>query len=82
MNRPIDELILENNNLLSLPGRVFAPLKVMRLMLRHNSLERLSSGWLMDLEDHLVEVYMVENNLRSIPFDSLSGLHKLEAVTI
>ncbi|KFB50003.1 hypothetical protein ZHAS_00018044 [Anopheles sinensis] len=82
INRPIDELILENNFLPSLPGRTFAPLNILRLMLRHNGLERLSNGWLNDLDKSLVEIFIVERNLRSIPMDSLSGLRKLEAVTI
>uniref|UniRef100_A0A2M4AAW1 Putative leucine-rich transmembrane protein n=2 Tax=Anopheles triannulatus TaxID=58253 RepID=A0A2M4AAW1_9DIPT len=82
INRPIDELILENNFLPSLPGRTFAPLNVLRLMLRHNGLERLSSGWLNDVDSSLVEIFIVERSLRSIPVDSLSGLRKLEAVTI
>uniref|UniRef100_A0A182JC55 Uncharacterized protein n=1 Tax=Anopheles atroparvus TaxID=41427 RepID=A0A182JC55_ANOAO len=82
INRPIDELILENNFLPSLPGRTFAPLNILRLMLRHNGLERLSNGWLNDLDKSLVEIFIVERNLRSIPVDSLSGLRKLEAVTI
>ncbi|XP_052862861.1 protein artichoke [Anopheles cruzii] len=82
INRPIDELILENNFLPSLPGRTFAPLSVLRLMLRHNGLERLSNGWLNDLDKSLVEIFIVERSLRSIPGDSLSGLRKLEAVTI
>uniref|UniRef100_A0A1B0CYU3 Uncharacterized protein n=1 Tax=Phlebotomus papatasi TaxID=29031 RepID=A0A1B0CYU3_PHLPP len=81
-HRQIDELILENNLLPSFPGRAFSPLRVLRLMLRHNGLERLSSGWLNDLEDSLVEVFIVERNLRSVPIDSLAGLRKLEAVTI
>uniref|UniRef100_A0A182N2R2 LRRCT domain-containing protein n=1 Tax=Anopheles dirus TaxID=7168 RepID=A0A182N2R2_9DIPT len=80
--RPIDELILENNFLPSLPGRTFAPLNILRLMLRHNGLERLSNGWLNDLDKSLVEIFIVERNLRSIPGDSLTGMRKLEAVTI
>ncbi|XP_055629540.1 protein artichoke [Toxorhynchites rutilus septentrionalis] len=82
INRPIDELILENNFLPSLPGRTFAPLNILRLMLRHNGLERVSNGWLNDLDSNLVEVFIVERNLRSLPVDSLAGLRKLEAVTI
>ncbi|XP_038112146.1 protein artichoke [Culex quinquefasciatus] len=82
INRPIDELILENNFLPSLPGRTFAPLNILRLMLRHNGLERVSNGWLNDLDKSLVEVFIVERNLRSLPADSLVGLRKLEAVTI
>lgn len=82
LNRPIDELILENNFLPSLPGRAFAQLQITRLMLRHNGLERLSAGWLNDMENNLVEIFVVERGLRSIPLDSLLGLRKLEAITI
>ncbi|KAL7018451.1 hypothetical protein ACKWTF_010759 [Chironomus riparius] len=82
INRPIDELILENNFLPSLPGRAFAQLQITRLMLRHNGLERLSSGWLNDVENNLVEIFIVERGLRSIPIDSLYGLRNLEAITI
>lgn len=80
--RPIDELILENNFLPSLPGRAFAQLQVTRLMLRHNGLERLSVGWLNDMEMNLVEIFIVERSLRSIPVDSLFGIRNLEAITI
>ncbi|XP_058829001.1 protein artichoke isoform X2 [Topomyia yanbarensis] len=82
INRPIDELILENNFLPSLPGRTFAPLNILRLMLRHNGLERVSNGWLNELDNNLVEVFVVERSLRSVPVDSLAGLRKLEAVTV
>lgn len=79
---PIDELILENNQLPSLPARFFAPLQILRLMLRHNGIERVSAGWLSDLAPHLQEVYVVERQLRNVPADSLQGLLRLEAVTI
>lgn len=82
INRPIDELILENNFLPSLPGRAFAQLQITRLMLRHNGLERLSAGWLNDMETNLVEIFIVERGLRSIPVDSLFGIRNLEAITI
>jgi Leucine-rich repeat (LRR) protein len=82
LNRPIDELILENNFLPSLPGRTFAQLQISRLMLRHNGLERLSGGWLNDVESSLVEIFVVERGLRSVPVDSLYGLRNLEAITI
>ena len=82
INRPIDELILENNFLPSLPGRAFAQLQITRLMLRHNGLERLSAGWLNDMETNLVEIFIVERSLRSIPVDSLFGIRNLEAITI
>ncbi|XP_044729507.1 protein artichoke [Chrysoperla carnea] len=82
ITNPIDELILENNNLPSLPGRFFLPIRVMRLMLRNNYLQRVSSGWLTGLENTLMELYMVEPDLRSFPMDSLDQLRQLEAVTI
>ncbi|CAH1390458.1 unnamed protein product [Nezara viridula] len=82
ITRPIDELILENNVITALPGRAFAPLRVTRLMLRNNKLERLSSNWLGGLEPSLLEVFIVEHELRSLPEDVFEGLDKLEAVTI
>lgn len=82
MDRPIDELILENNNLPSLPGKAFATLKVLRLMLRNNRLERVSSGWLEGLHDSLLELFVVESDLRSLPVDSLENLQGLEAITL
>ncbi|KAG5315415.1 ALS protein, partial [Pseudoatta argentina] len=82
MDRPVDELILENNNLPSLPGKVFATLRVLRLMLRNNRLERVSSGWLEGLHDSLLELFIVEPDLRSLPVDSLENLQGVEAVTV
>ncbi|XP_025075360.1 protein artichoke [Pogonomyrmex barbatus] len=82
MDRPVDELILENNNLPSLPGKVFATLRVLRLMLRNNRLERVSSNWLEGLHDSLLELFIVEPELRSLPVDSLENLQGLEAVTL
>ncbi|XP_076388834.1 artichoke isoform X2 [Megachile rotundata] len=82
LDRPVDELILENNNLPSLPGKVFATLRVLRLMLRNNRLERVSSGWLEGLHDSLLELFIVEPDLRSLPIDSLENLQGLEAVTL
>ncbi|XP_043675123.1 protein artichoke [Vespula pensylvanica] len=82
VDRPIDELILENNNLPSLPGKAFATLKVLRLMLRNNRLERVSSGWLEGLHDSLLELFVVESDLRSLPVDSLENLQGLEAITL
>jgi len=82
MDRPVDELILENNNLPSLPGKAFASLRVLRLMLRNNRLERVSSGWLEGLHDSLLELFVVEPELRSLPVDSLENLQGLEAVTL
>ncbi|XP_051163678.1 protein artichoke [Leptopilina boulardi] len=82
VSRPIDELILENNNLPSLPGQAFASLRVLRLMLRNNRLERVSSGWLEGLHDSLLELFVVEPELRSLPDDSLENLLGLEAITL
>ncbi|CAD7081148.1 unnamed protein product [Hermetia illucens] len=82
VKRPIDEFILENNQLPSLPGRFLAPLQIVRLMLRNNNMERLSTGWLTDLERSLMEIFIVERNLRSIPLESLIGFNRLEAITI
>ncbi|XP_022914267.2 protein artichoke [Onthophagus taurus] len=82
IDRSIDELILENNNLPALPGKTFANLKVVRLMLRYNRLERVSNSWLTGLEDSLMELYLVEPELKSLPDDCLSRLVTLEAVTI
>ncbi|GJQ85651.1 hypothetical protein Trydic_g20200 [Trypoxylus dichotomus] len=80
--QPIDELILENNNLPSLSGRTFFPLRAVRLMLRYNGLERVSSSWLAGLEQTLMELYLVEPEMKSLPEDSLNNLAMLEAITI
>ncbi|KAF7283454.1 hypothetical protein GWI33_000538 [Rhynchophorus ferrugineus] len=82
IQEPIDELILENNYLPSLSGRAFFPLKIVRLMLRHNGLERVSRDWLGGLETTLVELFVVEPRLRSVPEDSLLPMISLEAITI
>ncbi|XP_067643434.1 protein artichoke [Eurosta solidaginis] len=79
---PIDELVLENNQLPALPGRFFGTLQIVRLMLRYNSIERVSNGWLNELENRLVEVYIVEPQLRSIPVESLNGMINMIAITI
>ncbi|XP_044750266.1 protein artichoke-like [Coccinella septempunctata] len=79
---PIDELILENNYLPSLPARTFDNLKVLRIMLRQNGLERVSPDWLHGLEDLLMELFVVEPKLRYLPDDSLSRMNALEAITI
>jgi Leucine-rich repeat (LRR) protein len=82
VTRPVDELILENNHLPSLPGNMFSALRVVRLMLRDNGLERVAASWLAGLEDTLLEVFVVEPRLRSLPVDSLEQLRGLEAVTL
>lgn len=51
-------------------------------MLRLNGLERVSNDWLTGLEPVLVEVFLVEPRLRSIPDDSFSKLSALQAITI
>ncbi|KAM7356632.1 artichoke [Cochliomyia hominivorax] len=78
----IDELVLENNQLPALPGRFFGSLQIVRLMLRYNSIERVSNGWLNELENSLVEIYIVEPQLRSIPVESLNGMINMMAITI
>ncbi|ALC45109.1 CG5195 [Drosophila busckii] len=78
----IDELVLENNQLPALPGRFFGNLQVVRLMLRYNSIERVSNGWLNELENSLVEIFIVEPQLRSIPVESLNGMINMLAITI
>ncbi|KAL9911378.1 artichoke isoform 1-T4 [Glossina fuscipes fuscipes] len=82
IKRPIDELVLENNQLPALPGRFFGNLQIVRLMLRHNSIERVSNGWLNELENSLIEIYIVEPELRSIPVESLNGMVNMVAITI
>uniref|UniRef100_A0AAR5PKM9 LRRCT domain-containing protein n=1 Tax=Dendroctonus ponderosae TaxID=77166 RepID=A0AAR5PKM9_DENPD len=82
IQEPIDELILENNLLPALPGRSFVHLKILRLMLRHNGLERVSNDWLGGLETTLMELFIVEPKLRTMPEDSLAQLIALQAVTI
>nr|CAD7404206.1 unnamed protein product [Timema cristinae] len=82
VSRPVDELILENNYLPSLPGGAFSSLRVSRLMLRDNGLERVASSWLAGLEDSLLELFVVEPRLRSLPVDCLEQLRGLEAITI
>ncbi|XP_021182892.3 protein artichoke [Helicoverpa armigera] len=82
IRKPIDELIIENNYLPSLPGKIFQNVKIMRLMLRHNGLERLSGAWLETQELNLVEIFIVENDLRSLPAESLMKLQNLQALTI
>lgn len=80
--KPIDELILENNAMTALPGRAFAPLRVVRIMLRDNKLERVAANWLGGLEETLLEVFLVEPELKSLPEESFETLSKLEAVTV
>ncbi|KAK9510465.1 hypothetical protein O3M35_005248 [Rhynocoris fuscipes] len=80
--RPVDELIIENNEMTALPGRAFTPLQVVRLMLRDNKLERVAANWLAGMEDTLLEVFIVEHELRSLPEESLETMVKLEAITL
>ncbi|XP_045515611.1 protein artichoke [Pieris brassicae] len=82
VRKPIDELIVENNYLPSLPGKLFQGLNVARLMLRHNGLESVSAAWLETQEPNLVEIFIVENDLKSMPAESFSKLHNLQALTI
>ncbi|GLG92375.1 Protein artichoke [Gryllus bimaculatus] len=82
LSRAVDELILEANLMPALPGRAFAPLRVSRLMLRANALERVAPAWLAGLEDSLLELFVEEPRLRALPVDSLRTSAALEAVTL
>ncbi|XP_046961650.1 protein artichoke-like [Vanessa cardui] len=82
IRNPIDEVIIENNYLPSLPGKLFQNVKILRLMIRHNGLERVSATWLESQEPHLLEIFIVENDLRSLPSESLMKLQNLQALTI
>ncbi|KPJ11896.1 Insulin-like growth factor-binding protein complex acid labile subunit [Papilio machaon] len=82
VRKPIDELIIENNYLPSLPGKLFQNVIIQRLMLRHNGIERMSSTWLETQEMNLVEIFIVENELKSIPAESLAKLQNAQAITI
>lgn len=57
-------------------------MKILRLMLRHNGLERLSITWLEAQEMNIMEIFIVENDLKSIPPESLAKLQNLQAITI
>lgn len=78
----VDELILENNLLPSLPGQMFSSVRILRLMLRENALQRVSANWLAGTENTLQEIYIVEPELRSFPDDGVVTLPKLEALTL
>ncbi|KAM3962801.1 artichoke [Aphomia sociella] len=82
VGKPIDELIIENNYLPSLPGKLFQNVKILRLMLRHNGVERLSAAWLESQEMSLVEIFIVENDLKNLPAESLMKLQNLQAITL
>ncbi|CAG4968697.1 unnamed protein product [Colias eurytheme] len=82
IKKPIDELIVENNYLPSLPGKVFQNVNIARLMLRHNGIERVSAAWLETQENNIVEIFIVENDLKSLPAESLTKLKNLQAITI
>ncbi|CAK1549694.1 unnamed protein product [Leptosia nina] len=82
IRQPIDELIIENNYLPSLPGKLFQNVNIARLMLRHNGLESVSAAWLETQEDNLLEIFIVENELKSLPAESLMKLQNLQALTI
>ncbi|XP_050530399.1 protein artichoke [Daktulosphaira vitifoliae] len=79
---PVDELILENNAISSIPERAFSTLKIIRLMLRENGLQKIASNWLSDQETSLLELFIVEAELRNFPEESLMLLPRLEALTL
>jgi hypothetical protein len=74
----IDELILEGNRFGALPSNSFQGLRVMRLMLRENALERLSSTALSGQETALTELFVVEPTMTHIAPEMLRPLHKLQ----
>ncbi|XP_050425675.1 protein artichoke [Adelges cooleyi] len=79
---PVDELILENNAISSMPPKAFSTLKIIRLMLRENGIQKIASNWLSDQETSLLELFIVEAELRSFPEESLMLLPRLEALTL
>jgi len=76
----IDELILEGNRLNALPTNSFQGLRVVRLMLRENALERLSATALNGQETALTELFLVEPTMSHIAPDVLRPLHKLQVI--
>lgn len=78
----ISEMILESNNLPSLPGKTFEGVRINRLMLKDNGLERVTSNWLATLENSLLELFVVEPRLKTLPEDVFDHLVNLEAVTV
>lgn len=79
---PIDELILENNAISSMPANAFSTLKIIRLMLRENGIQKIASNWLSDQEMTILELFIVEAELRSFPEESLMVLPRLEALSL
>ncbi|XP_025197984.1 protein artichoke-like isoform X1 [Melanaphis sacchari] len=79
---PIDELILENNAISSMPANAFSTLKIIRLMLRENGIQKVASNWLSDQETSILELFIVEAELRSFPEESLMVLPRLEALSL
>lgn len=51
-------------------------------MLRYNTLERVSNDWLAGLETSLMELFIVEPKLNSLPQMSIEPLKNLKAVTL
>lgn len=82
ITNPIDELILENNAISSMPSNVFSTLKIIRLMLRENGIQKIASNWLSDQEMTILELFIVEAELRSFPEESLMVLPRLEALSL
>lgn len=79
---PVDELILENNAISSMPANAFSTLKILRLMLRENGIQKVASTWLSDQETSILELFIVEAELRSFPEESLMVLPRLEALSL
>ncbi|KAL5237361.1 hypothetical protein ACI65C_004771 [Semiaphis heraclei] len=79
---PVDELILENNAISSMPANAFSTLKIIRLMLRENGIQKVATNWLSDQETSILELFIVEAELRSFPEESLMVLPRLEALSL
>jgi len=57
-------------------------LQISRLLLRNNGLKSFSRNAFAGLEDSLEELYIVEETLTDLPFDTIERLKNLEAFTI
>jgi len=78
----IDELILEGNRLDALPSNAFPGLRVVRLMLRENALQRLSATALSGQEMALTELFVVEPTMTHIAPDLFRPLHRLQVCVL
>ncbi|KAF4528791.1 hypothetical protein B566_EDAN017316 [Ephemera danica] len=73
---------MEGNRMGALPGSAFHELRVVRLMLRENELQRLSATALSGQEDTLTELFVVEPELTHFAPELLRPFRKLQAITL